>query len=37
VSKFILVKKLSKLGFKRFEFMRLGLREGPTTFVLCRK
>ena len=37
IAKFYLVWKLSKLGFKKFQFMRLGLREGPTGFVLCRK
>jgi len=35
--KYVLVKKLSKLGFKRFQSMRLGIKEGAITFVLCRK
>ncbi len=37
VAKHFLVWRLSKLGFKKFQFMRLGIREGPTTYVLCRK
>ncbi len=37
VAKHFLVWRLSKLGFKKFQFLRLGLREGPTTYVLCRK
>ena len=37
VAKHFLVWRLSKSGFKKFQFLRLGLREGPTTYVLCRK
>ncbi|MGQ9722191.1 MAG: class I SAM-dependent methyltransferase [Candidatus Jordarchaeum sp.] len=37
VAKYYLVWKLSKLGFKKFQFLKLGLREGPAAFVLCRK
>ncbi|MEM3526459.1 MAG: class I SAM-dependent methyltransferase, partial [Candidatus Jordarchaeaceae archaeon] len=36
--KYLLIRKCSKLGFKNFQSLRLGLREGPFTYyVLCRK
>jgi SAM-dependent methyltransferase len=38
LSKYILLKKCVKLGFKKFQSVRLGLREGPITYyVLCTK
>ncbi|MFB0563460.1 MAG: methyltransferase domain-containing protein [Candidatus Lokiarchaeia archaeon] len=37
VVKHYLVWRSSKLGFKKYQYMRLGIREGPSTFVLCRK
>lgn len=38
LSKYILIRKCAKIGFKKFQSIRLGLREGPLTYyVLCRK
>nr|MDO8079466.1 class I SAM-dependent methyltransferase [Candidatus Freyarchaeota archaeon] len=38
LSKYILIRKCSKMGFKKFQSVRLGLREGAITYyVLCRK
>jgi SAM-dependent methyltransferase len=38
LSKYILLKKCAKLGFKKFQSMWLGLKEGPMTYyILCTK